>query len=95
MPFIFNSVFPTWVVWILMIESALVGVAFVILWARSKSMSFKVMLAGWIGATVLLFAFTLVVIYIIFPIVAVLLVTLVGVLLLALIASLFRRKSNA
>ena len=95
MPFIFDSVFPNWVVWLLTIEAVLVGIGFVVLWARRSGMSFKLMLAGWLGGTVLLFAVTLVLIYIILPIVAVLLGALIVVLLLALIASLFRRKSDA
>ena len=93
MPFIFNSVFPDWVVWVLTVESAVVGIAAVVMWARSPSLSFKLMLAGWFGATMVLFGFTLVVIYIVWPIVAVMVITLVGVLIVAAVASIFRRKS--
>ena len=102
MPFIFGSVFPAWVVWLLAIESVLVGVGFVILWTRKTDMSFKATLIGWLACTILLFAATLFFIYVILPIIAVLLAALVVVLLLALIAylivrvlSLFRRKSGA
>lgn len=95
MPFIFNSVFPAWVVWLLAIEAVLVGVGFVILWTRKTDMSFKGTLIGWLACTVLLFAVTLVLIYVVLPIIAVLLAVLVVVLLFALVASLFRRKSGA
>ena len=99
MPFIFNSVFPAWVVWLLAIEAVLVGVGFVILWTRKTGMSFKATLIGWLACTVLLFAVTLVLIYVVVPIIAVLLAVLLAalvvVLLFALVASLFRRKSGA
>lgn len=95
MPFIFGSVFPAWVVWLLAIESVLVGVGFVILWTRKTDMSFKATLIGWLACTILLFSVTLVLIYVILPIIAVLLAALVAVLLFALVASLFRRKSGA
>lgn len=95
MPLIFGSIFPAWVVWLLAIESVLVGVGFVILWTRKADMSFKMTLAGWLFCTVVLFGVTLVFIYVILPIIAVLLAALVAVLLFALVVSLFRRKSGA
>ena len=94
MPFIFNSVFHDWVVWVLTAESALIGIAAVVAWARTPNLSFKLMLAGWFVATIVVFGFTLVLVYLIFPIVAVMLITLGGVLVLALVASFFRRKSD-
>lgn len=102
MPFIFNSVFPAWVVWLLAIEAVLVGVGFVILWTRKTGMSFKATLIGWLACTVLLFAVSLAFIFVFLPIIAALLAALVAVLLFALVASLFvfvvslfRRKSGA
>lgn len=92
MPLALPSVFPDWVLWILTIEAALVGVAFVAAWFRNQNWSLAGMVAGWIAVTALVFAFTLVLVFIVIPILAVLIVVVIGVLLLAAIAWPFRQR---
>ena len=92
MSFIVDTIIPGWVAWLMTVEATLVGIGFVAMWARIPRMSLTMLFGGWLAATMLVFAITLAVIYILVPVAVSLAVSLIVIVALVLIVSIFRRS---